>query len=457
MILFIDRPFEVWPVLGDWHVERLYMLFCALAWLVAPGKRILPDRFHVAVAGMAVAVGVCWAMSPWAERTQPRVEDWFKILVFYGLLVTTISTERDLRFIVTAFVAVMGLYLVHSFREYLGGRHTYRMGIARMIGVDQALGDPNSFAASIVVALPIALSLWRPASAWGRWLLAGYGALSIVCILLTGSRSAFLALVLWVAWATLASRRRWLMIAAVAVAAPVAFFLLPESLQNRFETIVNPDVGPANARESGEGRIQGLFTGFELWARSPLTGVGPGAWRPATGSTIESHSLAGQLVGEMGLLGVLAFGGLLTGYALNLIAVRRLAPDRDDPVAAIARGIGMAIVLLLVLGLFGHNLFRFTWLWYGGFLVIARWVVMEREPEEERLGFSPRREAADQLERFVIEERVTVDGDDDIVDLRFANGQDRNLPHGAFSWSKFSTCSIEEGKLETCPTDEARR
>ena len=55
----------------------------------------------------------------------------------------------------------MGVYLAHSFREYLAGRHTYRMGISRMIGVDKTLGDPNSFGASIVFALPFVAALWR--------------------------------------------------------------------------------------------------------------------------------------------------------------------------------------------------------------------------------------------------------------------------------------------------------
>jgi hypothetical protein len=39
------------------------------------------------------------------------------------------------------------------------------------------------------------------------------------------------------------------------------------------------------------------------------------------------------------------------------------------------------------MGNFGHNLFRFTWLWYGGFLIIARHCaarrVAEWEPEPE--------------------------------------------------------------------------
>ena len=90
---------------------------------------------------------------------------------------------------------------------------------------------------------------------------------------------------------------------AFAAAAPLAFVALPESLQTRFETIINPEVGPKNAQESGEGRLLGLTTGFSLWAANPLNGIGPGAWRPATGSKIESHNLYGQLIGELGTLG----------------------------------------------------------------------------------------------------------------------------------------------------------
>lgn len=383
MFLFIDRPFEVWPMLGDWHIERLYMLLTMAVWCVSP-KRFEFNAMHLAVTGFAAAVLLCWGMSPWAESTWPRVEDWFKILVFYALLVTTVRHEADVKFLVTGFVAVMGLYLLHSFREYLGGRHTFRMGIARMIGVDSSLGDPNSFAASIVVALPVAKSLWATASSRVRLLLTGYFALSILCVLLTGSRSGFLAMGLWLTGIVLMSRRRWLAIAAAVLCAPVAFFALPDSLQNRFETIINPDVGPANARESGEGRIEGLIRGFELMGRSPITGVGPGAWRPATKSSIESHSLIGQIVGEMGLVGVLAFAGLLAASAVNLRSFGGM--PADDPLIAIARGLGVGLVLLLILGLFGHNLFRFTWLWYGGFLALAVMVsrdrVMSHDPDE---------------------------------------------------------------------------
>ena len=175
MFLFIDRPFEVWPWLGDLHVERVYMLFT----LAVVGR--LPRQ---AVAAERPARGVRWRspppswsrgrMSPWAEHGQPVVEDWLKIVVFYVLLVTTVHDEEGLKQLAVGFLAVMGLYLLHSFREYLGGRHTFRMGIARMIGVDSTLGDPNSFGASIVFALPFVAALWRAGigGRLGRLLLA---------------------------------------------------------------------------------------------------------------------------------------------------------------------------------------------------------------------------------------------------------------------------------------------
>jgi hypothetical protein len=393
MFLFIDRPFEVWPWLGDLHVERVYMLFTLAAWAVYPNKRWLPNPQHAAYAAFAMAVLVCWGASPWAATGQPVVEDWLKIVVFYVLVVTTVHDEEGLRQLAIGFVCVMGLYLLHSFREYLGGRHTYRMGISRMIGVDSTLGDPNSFGASIVFALPMVTAMWR-GGVWGRTgrlLLVCYVGLSCLCVLLTGSRGSLIGLLLWFLMLIWGTRYRFRALGALAVAAPLAFVALPPELQTRFETIVNPEVGPANAQESGEGRIHGFFMGFELWGANPLTGVGPGAWRPATRSKIESHNLYGQLVGETGALGLFAFLALLACFWANLRAVKRVRrqfPEwQNDLVFQLASAVGTGLFLLLFMGNFGHNLFRFTWLWYGGFLIIARYCVARRvacwEPEPE--------------------------------------------------------------------------
>ncbi len=385
MFLFIHRPFEVWPWLGELHVERAYMALTLAVWLIAPGKRWLPNLQHAAYALFATAVLAAWAVSPWSDKGQPAVEDWLKILVFYFLLVTCVNDERGLKRMVIGFMVVMSLYLAHSFREYLGGRHTYRMGIARLIGVDTSLGDPNSFGASIVFALPFVMALWRFFGRVGKVALLGYLGLSVLCLLLTGSRSSLLGLIVWSMLLTVSIRRGWLAFLGLAIISPGVYLALPDSLQTRFETIINPEVGTAIEAESGSGRIQGFLTGLELWAANPLAGVGPGVWRPATGSSIESHNLFGQLVGETGTLGLVGFLAVLAAFHFNLRAMRTLRRENpameQDFAFAISRAVGVAVVLLLVMGLFGHNLFRFTWLWYGGFLIIARHVAQEQATE----------------------------------------------------------------------------
>lgn len=389
MFLFIDRPFEVWTWLGDLHFERVYMLCTLAVWVVYPGKQFLPNIQHAAYFAFACAVLLAWAASPWAAVGQPVVEDWLKIVVFYVLLVTCIHDEEGLKHVAVGFLTVMGLYMLHSLKEYIAGRHTYRMGIARMIGVDTTLGDPNSLGATIVFALPIAAALWRAGVGGksGRMLLTGYVGLSSLCILLTGSRGSLLGLLVWFGIIIWGTRYRVAALAAFVVAAPLAFVALPESLQTRFETIINPEVGPANARESGAGRIQGLVKGVEQWINNPLTGVGPGAWRPANRTKIESHNLYGQLLGETGTLGAVAFLSLLACFWINLRAIRRVRRDvpdwHNDLVFTLPSAIGVAVFLLLFLGNFGHNLFRFNWLWFGGFLIIARHCVAQRVADYE--------------------------------------------------------------------------
>ena len=170
-----------------------------------------------------------------------------------------------------------------------------------MIGVDTTAGDPNSFGATIVFVLPFIALLWRTqfGGRLGKLALLGYFGLSVLCILLTGSRSSLLGLILWMLILFMQIRRKWSLLLITVLVAPGAFLLLPESMQTRFETIIYPEVGPANAQESGQGRIDGFLMGMKLWGRYPVSGVGPGAWRPATGSAIESHNLYGQLAGEL--------------------------------------------------------------------------------------------------------------------------------------------------------------
>ena len=377
--LFIHRPFEIWPTLATLRIELIYFLVMLSTWLFAKKVNGQVSWLSIAYLVFACSVLSSWLISPWSETEKSRgyVQNYFKIIAIYPILVTSIRSRQELQKIVVSLIVIMSVYMLHSLREYKAGRSEYRMGINRMIGVDTFLGDPNSFSASIVYMLPLTLPCWSlTKTRWERIALACYILLSVLCIILTGSRGAFLGLI-FLAISTLLwtrSRLRTLLISVILV--PAIWLIMPLELRNRFTTIIDPSVGPANAQVSAKSRTEGLYLGLGLWSRYPVTGCGPGAWIPATGSAVESHNLFGEVPGELGSLGVLSFMAVVGLLYYNVFRITKLTRnsyyESDLFYKRLAHSIGLAVTVMLLMGYGAHNLYRFSWVWYGALLVVAR-------------------------------------------------------------------------------------
>ena len=71
-----------------------------------------------------------------------------------------------------------------------------------------------------------------------------------------------------------------------------------------------------------------------------------------------------------------------SGFGWNFWQIRKAYRQhvewRYDFPYQVAVALGLAVLLLLFEGIGGHNLFRYSWLWYGGFLIIARHCVEQR-------------------------------------------------------------------------------
>jgi O-antigen ligase len=377
MWLFIHRPFEVWPVLAPFRIELVYAVFCFICWLVLnPNKSWVSNRLNVAFAFFWLVFLMAWLASPYARAGQPQVEEYFKYVYFYFLLMATARDERDLRTLAAGYLLVVGLYMTHSLREFLCGRHVYRMGIPRMIGIDESFNDPNTFAATILYSLPLTLAFWPEAkNRKHKLLLAYYTGLTVLCVIFTGSRSGFAVLLVFfvLVLPRLFFSKRMFAIAVVSL--PLVWFAMPEDLQNRFWTLIDPSVGPRNAQGSAESRTIFFFEGLALWQGSPVLGVGPAGFSAALAHHMQPHNLYAQVLAETGTLGAMAVLGLLACYLLNVVEIRRLGRQdktgRSSFPANLSNAIIISIVLLLIKGLGDHNLYRYTWLWFGAFQAIA--------------------------------------------------------------------------------------
>jgi O-antigen ligase len=377
MWLFIHRPFEVWPALGAIRLELVYVISCIIYWLLCfPQKTWVSNRLNLAFSFFWAVFLLAWVASPFQDKCTKAVEDYFKYVVFYLLIMATVRDEKQLKALTLGYLVAVGLYMTHSFREFLCGRHEFRMGIVRMIGVDATFNDPNTFAATILYSLPITLALWPEAkNKKHRLLLLYYTALTVECIVLTGSRSGFVGLVCFSLFASRRIFRKKSLLLLMLGVVPLAWLVMPAGLQNRFWTLIDPSVGPANAQGSAEGRTQGLLDGITLCGRSPMLGFGPGAHGMAMGHGFQPHNLYGQTLGETGTLGAIAFLSILAGFVANHLEIRRLG--RQDPAGRgqfpvnLSHAILISVALLLIKGYGDHNLYRYTWLWFGALQAIA--------------------------------------------------------------------------------------
>lgn len=398
LFLYIERPWEVWLWLAPYRIERIYMILAMAAFALWGGKEL---RWS-AHAGLVVAfLALHYILAPFAflpDAAFDQAFEYLKLVVPYFLMVWGIRNEEELKKLVAAYVGAVGVYMLHSLREYLLGRHFYRMGIHRMIGVDQFGNDPNTFAATIVLSLPFAWLFFRSSpSRTVKLACLAYGALALVCVVLTGSRAGFVTLSFWVfllVW-NFKGKKKFLALATVLLLAFVGWHVMPEEKRLRMETIWNPDAGPSSAEVSAQGRIEGLKAGLRTMARHPLTGVGPGgesfmAYRAAKddGSPTQTHNILGEVLGEMGLPGgLLFFAQVVITFLMARRAGKILAdapPSYGGFLLGLASACKQAILLLLVSGIFGHNLYRVNWLWVGAWsflcLHFVQTIAQKRSP-----------------------------------------------------------------------------
>jgi O-antigen ligase len=398
MFLFLYRPAEVWPALRTIHIDRVYACVTICCWAFYPGRRWLSNPLNKAFALFFVVLLFSWACSEYGETGGEVVERYFKTMVFYVLLITVVRDERGLRVVLIAYLGVIALYAAHSLWEFRGGQHEYRMGTVRMIGINKTFNDPNTFAASLVYSLPIAFAFWsKSPRRLHRNLVVLYTALMLVCILLSGSRRALLGLGCLGMMYALTPKRGLILIPVLLCAALLGWGLLPEQLQNRFTTIVDPSAGPENARESAEFRTLALVEGVRLWGENPLAGFGPGSFAEASGYGLQAHNLYAQVIAELGTLGAVSFLVLLGCFTKNALAVRRYCRRHPlatrDPLYQVSRAIVICVLVLLLMGAGGHSLYRYNWVWLAGFQTITvycvrnRYAAGEQRPHGERGRF----------------------------------------------------------------------
>ncbi|GHT42186.1 hypothetical protein FACS189443_4900 [Planctomycetales bacterium] len=396
MWLYVHRPFEIWTWLGTLRVERVYMLLTLAAWLMSGKTEVTKNPMNFAVMLFIAAATIATMLS---NTTNIFVDmgwqDFMKVGAFYLLLITCVKTEKDLKIIVTVLMVVFFIFIAHSYREYLNGNIDYAAGAARLIGVGVTYSEFNDFGTWIPIMMPLAypfLTLCK--KRWHYLFAVAFILLSLRCVQLTGSRGAFISVCALFVLPVLLSKYRFRILPVILIVAPVVWFSMPESMQNRYRTIWDPTISE-QANANARGRTAGFYDGMKNFGNSPLYGVGMGQHGPALGQQFQAHNLPGQIAGETGLLGIAGFMSILGCFVFNHWRVLQdfkrlkeagrvkegLYPYR------VSTALMYCVLMSLLQGLSLHNGYRFYWIWFGGIQAAALFVIDQQVAKLQRSGY----------------------------------------------------------------------
>jgi len=420
LVLFLIRPWEVlMPALAAWRVERIYAIVMVIVVLLA-GQRLRGGLTMLAVLGMACAAALSACQAWRAEPAWPALYQYLTVVVTFFVILGCCRRLDDLLLLVVVYLAAMFAYLGKALWEYqVHGRHWHAQGVSRLVGIEDTYGEPNALAMSVVLSLPWWCFLVRcrhelEARAEGPWrallvtLRWGYPLLAVASVGLTNSRAgmvglvAFLVGAIW--WGDVSERpgRK----VAITLALLVGLFVMaPDEQWARLRTLWRPDLGPANARASADGRWAGFLAGWHMFQDHPVTGVGLGnflAYRitHVDGVGLIAHNLPGQLLGEMGLVGIACFTLLVASTWRDARDTRRLAAAScgygglSPLYPQLAAACQFTVLLLFLFGLSLHNGLRYNWLWVAAFaelnyrFCVEAWEASAEEwPDEEAASF----------------------------------------------------------------------
>ncbi|MEE8577223.1 MAG: O-antigen ligase family protein [candidate division Zixibacteria bacterium] len=393
--VFLFRPGEVFPAL---EVARLDMLTGGLAVLavivnqaIRQRRVTLPtDRISVSIAALLAAMYISVFGSYEATQTVNQCIEFAKILVFYYLIISLVDSRRRMLMFVSLFVLLIAYIGGDAYMNYLAGNFHHRMNIDRLIGTTSAGGDPNSLASTLSSAIPLFIALGLTFRNWlGKSAFFALGLCMIPLISITGSRAGILvlaALVIMGAWMTRYKLPAILMVIILGVG---GWFALPEQYQNRYASFSEVSSNDLDMASSGRWSI--WERGLKMYLLKPLTGVGAGTFRWANNSgdfgppsSMESHNVFIQVAATTGTLGLvvwLTFLGFLVSRLRRLVKAVTQYPDQRW-VRMMANGLVLSLISLVVAGMFGHNLYRYTWYVIAGLAVVLSNMVDSFEPND---------------------------------------------------------------------------
>lgn len=361
----------------------LYVLafgFALAAWAGDRGTRLtgIPAPGVRAAAAFFLWALVAWALADHGDAGRAYLQSLAKAMGLLVLAILLVDTPQRLR---AAVWAVIAAGLVSALIVYGDSATGSRLvstsdaaATAQFGGVPRSAGgsdeNPTTAAQMLLVSTALAMGLFADAPAMRR-VVAVAVAVCVGALALMAARSAILGLIVAGAMLLFTLRRDrvfpWLLVGLATLVA-LALLLAPATL-DRIAALGDWARDPTLFR-----RTTYLAVGFDLFAQSPVWGIGPGnyplyfvgeeyRYLPGRAPVMrELHNTYLDAAVELGIVGL----ALFLVVAGSAVAAARRALGGEPRLRAVGLGLAFALAALLVASLFMPNKdMRYLWLLVG--------------------------------------------------------------------------------------------
>lgn len=368
------------PLLGFIHFDFLLIVIIVIMTFLQARERessLTGTGRSLLVLCAVIIIALPFAQWP-GTVVRAGIPLFIKVVVFYLFTVSLIRTERQLKLFMLVFIACQTIRILeplylHYTEGYWGGNTTFELN--RLAGGPNDVINPNGLAEICVSAIAFYYFLGISAPWWGRVPLLGLLLPSLHAIILTGSRSGLIALLVVVVGIIVNSKRKILLLSAVVIGAVAIAGGLSDVQKDRYRSIT--DQSNERFGLSAQGRMSGSIKGFEVALDRPIFGHGLGTTTEVNfhkaGFASPAHNLYVEILQELGVIGLIVFLMYIWHIHRNIIEALRNSREKGSNSTFLlntAKALQIWLWMNIVFGFASYGLK--TWMWYlcGGLSVV---------------------------------------------------------------------------------------
>ena len=301
-------------------------------------------------------------------------------------------------FFVSSFIAFLKIGQEGFYGKITGNMVWESQGVMRLHGIQETMfGHPNSLSGKFVGLFPFIWYLFPVIDRKWKVLLLILLMFMINILIFTASRTGYISFILAFLFIALDSKRKIKFLILTFALFCLAAVLVPQQYHERF---LSSFTGKEKEGNSSQARKDLFFDSLQVFTENPF-GVGIGGFidvqKMYGRNPQDTHNLYTQLLSETGIQGFIAFSWLITvTFKQNklrmkelkilkahiedqLKSVAKFGSNRVDiksfkndviVLSAICKATQFFLIIRLVLGVFGHDLFEIYW-WIAAGTVMA--------------------------------------------------------------------------------------